>query len=416
MGVELKVLSPCPGCTERWLPYQWSDSEIEYAVAPGRRVEMTDVEDNTIVEAFYPHPACFRHAPFVGESELKPGYLSPLVQQDRLELPPHWPTISVAVGKYADMPTEEPLVGQGVDASPELADVKARMEFLERMATYLPPRAKVTWGRASELLGALLPVGDAEKDRYWIETEAGALLPLEYSVEWSRCRVPDPVVRADSTGMAAHPDRAEAIRIGTAECLERAGIVRTWRRGIEVVIDTETFPVSVRPFTVPIAEMGYRIFAFSDEPVPGFTACTIVLRREKDTGPSLLVCSGGEWSSEGALLKGLREAYGQLVHAIDIWPKVQAQTAPRSYSQFFYYLREENAARLMDHWGISRAKSIAFRATPFAPREVDVSVVERGNVLTDSLGIHVVHVITPALMETCRWEIQRTPDLPYPYA
>ncbi len=335
-------------------------------------------------------------------------------------LPPGAPAIAVAL---IDPPpgcrAPSPLVGRGVDRDPALAETKAAMEAMERYLAYLPPRGPLRWAALQSIAPAetLVPLPPGE-ERWWCRArevfsdrgngDRQPWLPLEcVQVAASPLGFDRAVVRADSTGMAVHPCRDAARRIGLAEALERAALARLWRRrgATGGVWAPEDFPASEAPLVALCREIGYDALALPVSPAPGFTAVAVLLRRLAASvpGPVLVLGSGGGWDPRRALIHALHEAFAELVNALEL---AADPARPHGELALSSVCPDERAAQdLVRRLGIETAEPIeppppSGCATPPdcpLPDGIRVLEVERGTELTDALGLAATQIVLPQL-------------------
>ncbi|WP_434045371.1 MULTISPECIES: YcaO-like family protein [Sorangium] len=398
-----------------WLPRSTLELEIE---EPGERgeVEIADGAGHRFGARYYPHPECLRHPPIVAAAgpALDVGPAAPIKELLRLPSPPGSPAIAVAtLDPPRAMPPSPRLVGRGVDWDPELAALKARMEAIERYCACMPPRAPLHWG-TPEAFASRVPAAvaaPAGQPRWWCQAQeiagsAERVIPLEYVQLASLCAVRAPLVRADSTGMAVHVDRQKAIAAGLIEALERAGLAQMWSRGASFRVEAPAFPEPSRRLVDACRRQGYRPTALLATPAQGFTACMALLRRQDTSpGPALVCGAGGGWSLAFAIERALMEAYAQLQHAIEVYPSMPSPGLPHPHDHFLFYHDEARAAGLLADWNVEAAPEARdIPAAPAgeeaprpAPPALGALVVDRGNALTDHLGLSALQVLLPHL-------------------
>lgn len=326
-------------------------------------------------------------------------------------VPAGGPQVAIALADAPRfMPATPGLVGRGVDWQPAAARRKAMMEVLERYCSCMPPRGPLCWGTASDVRATGAPVGapDDAPRRWWVEgagtrSQRCFLVSLEYVQLASLSTVEEPLVRADSTGMAVHPARESAVAAGISEVLERAGIEIALRARLGARWDLRTLPPEFAPLIGLLTEWGYSVTIASVYPVPSFIACAVFLHRRDDAGPGpWLVCgSGGGWSAGTAAERALFEGYAQLLHALEIWPDRTPRDLARPYDHFLHYLDATAAKSLLSAWGIAEAPAVPFPADPpgasAAEATLEAIAVDRGNVLTDYLGLSAMQVVMPGV-------------------
>lgn len=316
--------------------------------------------------------------------------------------------------------TYQPLIGSGVDLDPHRTRLKACMEAIERFTVFMAPRCALHWGTASQLRDCVGIESSAHGDTpgWWCETnhlQSGSmrLLLLEW-VQWSDLcytglrSVEGLAVVTDSTGYAVHSDAGQAVVGGLTECIERAGMASLWRDGLRFAWRRGSYP-SRADVTVRACEsLGYWCVAAGCELKQGGHACIAFLRRinESVDGPALVCGAGGGLDPRRALTHAVTEAHGMLQHAQDIWPREADPALSTVYEHFLFYLRSDHAEWLWQSLRLSYLPEIdcpmakGVNPDPLGAAQQfgeDIFVVDRGNRLTDYLGLHAVQVIVPGL-------------------
>ncbi|MBK7858019.1 MAG: YcaO-like family protein [Archangiaceae bacterium] len=391
----LTVTAPCPHCVLGWLPAEGHELEVEPVQGARLDGEVTVCDDagERFGASFFPHPDCLRHLPFepAGLGALQAGALSPVARTWREPTDPGAPTLSGAE-------LCGPHFGRGIDWDPQLSQLKAVMEALERDCAHRAPRVPLCWGEAGPRCAAL-PTAVEPGPRWWaevptLEGEAVHWLPLEYLQLASRCTVPRPVVAVDSTGLAAHLSRPAAVENGACEVAERHGLLQLWRARVPFVW-AEPFPEKVARLAAVARARGFEVRFAAVAPAEGFVSCACFLY----DGRWLVCGSGGGRTAEQAALRALTEAWSQLHQALTTEVPAPQAGLKRPYDHFAYYLSAEPARALLESWGVTGAPRRPFAALePWAGGPAARwYVADRGNALTDYVQVAVVQVVAPLL-------------------
>lgn len=416
----VRIDAPCLRCAALWVSPE--DPELEPFTPlvggppdPKWMTKVSDDEGNGFSGPFYPHPECGRHIALPrGEGTfLAQGAFSPI---KRLVQRPHFPGGPAMVLCSMDPPRRRErglgmLLGSGIDEDPSLAVKKAVSEALERYCALSPPRTTFRRTTSAELCDRIphgLPSGAREPaPRWWgkvrrMETQEEAFLPLEYLELESVCAVKDPLVRTDSTGIALHPDPDAAFEGALLEVFERSALWSLWTGRIPQIHGAEVLPNEVQSLVRACASIGYAPSVLRhDEPELGITTCAVLLQRVASTpGPALVCGSGAGFAPTLALRRAFEEAVGMLDGALELW--AQPAEAPRALQDgFVRYFDPEQARGLLSAWGFSaapRALSFATEAhgtVQIVRERTAIYAVDRGNVLTDFLGLTCIHVLVP---------------------
>lgn len=332
----------------------------------------------------------------------------------------------------------DPIFGSGTDVHARGAMVKACMEALERFGVYMPPRSGLHWGNESELRGAYSKQLSENSGRpgWWsevhhLQTGQTRLLPLE-QVQWPQLcyagarNVEVDKTAKDSTGYAVHEDNTLAVTGGFNECIERAALAAMWREGAHALVRAESYPPQAALLASASSSSGYRSAALHYELKNCGVASLVLLKRDNAfPGPALVAGGGGGSCVSVALDHAMLEAYGMLQHAQSIWPRDDNPSFSQAYKGFLYYLEREPADQLWKYLGINSLPEVDCSACEdedvsalferLRSYQDDIFVVDRGNKLTDYLGLRAVQVIIPAL-EALDRESMRNVELPFPLA
>jgi ribosomal protein S12 methylthiotransferase accessory factor YcaO len=199
-----------------------------------------------------------------------------------------------------------------------------------------------------------------------------------------------------------------------------------WREGAHAVVRAEGYPTQAALLARTSHSLGYRSVALHYELKNCGVASLVLLKRDSDSpGPALVAGGGGGSCVSVALDHAMLEAYGMLQHAQSIWPRDDDLGYFPAYKAFLYYLERDPADRLWKHMGIDSLPEIDCPARDDEGASVnfeilhsyqdDIFVVDRGNKLTDYLGLHSVQVIVPGL-EVLDRKTMRSGGLPFPLA
>ncbi|MCR6850382.1 YcaO-like family protein [Bacillus sp. IBL03825] len=412
----------CPICIKLWLPRNWSNYTFDHDTF--KEVDFS----------YYPHPECKVHIPTLTQvkTEVRPSPFGPIKMIRYKKVPPGAPYIVLAlVDPPLHMSQNSILVGRGVDYDLDLAEKKAIMEGLERYCACSPPRARLHWGTPTDFQDSTAVIVNDPSPRWWCEannltTPNKVMIPLEYVQLESLCTVKNPIVKRDSTGMAVHPDYEACLKVGITEVLERVGLVQFWGKPLSNVWSPHTFPTQTTKLAKVCEMIGYEIITAITNPIIGFTSCIVILHRNKESGlgPALVCGSGGGWNTSEAINRGLTEAYAQLLHALEIWPCEPEPNLPRLYDHFLYYLDMERANMLLDTWCVRNIPKVSIDNIVEIESEVniknlhigtDILTIDRGNVLTDYLGLSAIQVMVPEL-PLLEMDTPGSDGLPHPFA
>jgi hypothetical protein len=390
---DISVRSPCPRCTRLWLPRAVFDGRRgRVAEIPAKRGELVSVttSEGTLGPApFLPHPDCDRGhrnatCPF---DERLVGPLGPAKALRAFPALPDGPQVRQAIGDAPRCTTVRPfLCGCGVADDASLAARIAIAEVLERDCAHRKPRAAVVEGTAEEL-----GIRDwtCAGRRRWVLARSWANgaprpQPLEAVQLSSLCDVDAPLVRGDSTGMAIHLERDAARAAGLAEVAECAALADLWERGAMLVWRADSFPVAARRlFESMHATAAVTVLPL--RPALGHHVCVAIADTGTRASKRMLWGAAARSTPEEALVATLRELYGLLC--------IEASSS-RSESH--------ETRRVLAALGVATLPRADFPAAPppLRARMDDVTSVDRGNTLTDALGLFVEHVIVPSLHPT----------------
>ncbi|GGQ07082.1 YcaO-like family protein [Streptomyces roseolilacinus] len=228
-------VSTCPTCAALW--------EGERAHLPGPGADRgTGPRHRAVLHPWCPRHAGTAHRPVPARpgTDAAGGTGTP---------PPHGPLLGqrvvydaglrlwssdVVMTVPAGTRAHPAVVGGGIAEDPETALAVGWVEALERRCTLRRPRERLRFtrhpgGAPRRSHGS----GDDDRPRWWVSARdvrdaRASWVPLEHTVVDSQRRGPAPDVRTDSTGMAAHPDKDEALLRGAREHLERAALHAWW--------------------------------------------------------------------------------------------------------------------------------------------------------------------------------------------
>lgn len=419
-GVE--ITAPCPWCVRAWFPRSGGELVIPQAsfLASLPRAQLIDPDGSPAHAPFFPHPECLRHPPLrpgpkdAGETEERLEALgvasgfTPVKALFESDVPQGAPTVAIA---YVDPPSSRPghrtLTGRGVDLDSRLARRKAIVEAIERFSLFLPPRARLHWARPEKLGASIpeLPFGLPPEQRWWCEATrlsdgAPRFVPLETVVHRYVCKVERPLAAADSTGMAAHLTRDAAVTAGLLEAHERAGVSQLWAARAPPRWERSSWPPAADALARTCEALGYEAVVLAHQPFQGTLVCfCLLLRMSRERGPALVAGCGAAFTPEDALVKALLEAYAQLIHGLEVFDDPPApEGSDDPYSRFLFYFDRTRRDGMLRDWQVREGPALPFPSLPAASSRPppESLAVDRGNVLTDDLGLSVVQVLLPS--------------------
>jgi hypothetical protein len=422
------IEAPCVECVRLWLSRQ----AVVFEARESDESDRVVFKDGPRVwrYPFFPHPQCLAHPPFAAREKaflLEEGPTS-FIRGCCIDSDGPGPIIAAA---WMDPPvgarSTESLIGRGIDANADWAMFKAVMESLERFCTFCPPRARVDWAAPEQLHGqkvSLPEVAPQGVPRWWLDCtqlSSGEVfkIPLEYVQHAWECQVANPLVRADSSGMAIHGSREAAISNGLNEALERAGLRELWQGGVNSRWRLSSLPEKAQRLAALIGGDDVEIFLcpVSVTERVAAVACFAV-GRENSTGRVGLVCGAGAAENlEEALTHALTEAYAQFMHALEIDSPGIDLPLHNSYDHFLYYVRGRRGRRMLEALGVFSASELGFPTLPArSSKPFDAYWVDRGNTLTDWLSLSAVHVIAPSRPPLRRTDTGKASPWPTPFA
>ncbi|WP_002628672.1 YcaO-like family protein [Cystobacter fuscus] len=420
----LDIEAPCVRCAQLWLPLESMDLEVDpdHLANPLPRVPRIWLRDPDGIEfsrPYLPHPECSRHLEHRervdGASDLlrylTPGPLGPIKARN-VEGGPQGPYVSVAI---MDRPRQvsaafQPLVGAGVAFVRAEAELKASIEALERFSLFLRPRAPIVYHTKDTRSGQT--IHDARLspglDRWWVEARGRRtgdvkLVPLELINP--AVPPPEPGIRGSSTGLAVHPDAQAAFRAGCLEFLERAALATLWAAQLKFLLRPRALTGPGAEWIEPLERLGFDVELSMEQPIPGVHVAVAFGRSRAESAPSLVVCSGAGCSPSEAIASALRELYGHCTQALRSRTERPRDGLPTPFDHLLFYLNPANADGLLRDWGYHQAeRGDHLENTVECELEdileaahVEAYVLDRGNLLTDFLGLHALHTILPAL-------------------
>jgi hypothetical protein len=441
---EVLIRAPCNDCARMWLPRSWRSRRIAFgpdcdsygAFKDAVRrcgVRMRDSSGRSWDGPYYPHPECKRHPP-AGVPRHPRRLLRAYPQAPIKALyeitPPSSPlNVSVALIESCREGSDRPIVGMGIHRKRTTARLIAATEAVERHAWHLPSRAPLRWGTPREMARryrVLRRDPEGEQGEWWyevthVDSAMTRVVPVEYLHRHNDSGHTVPVI--STTGMAAHPSRSIAIGNGIDEVLERVGLQRWWDGLQSAQVIPNLGHPDITSVTHSLSALGYDLTLVATLWADCFVCCAAFVRRRSEglEHPALVIGSGGAWDGVSAAVRAVREAFAKLLHALRVWPRMLSTDLPLNYLTFLHFLATENAESLWEELSVNGLPRIGFtdletpRSRSAAAELVlnDVSVIDRGNPLTDYLGLHCIQALVP----DC--DPHRTPaprgGLPYPF-
>jgi len=358
-----------------------------------------------------PHPECLRH-PWCRQAdglELQVGPGQPITALWSLEVPASAPHVADALPCNLTLRPAALLGGCGVADDPELARTKAVVEALERICACLPPRVPLRLARPAELGERMAPGIRVESThaRWWVEAigirdQQARLVPLEYVQLASLTTVPDPVVRANSTGMAVHPARSAAVENAIRELCERIGLAAMPCAPVLARWADEDLRRAAPALLDLFDRLGYVLHALPCPCVTNQRATLVLLIRRDGSRPALVAGAGAATTDLGSIQRAMLEAYAQMLHAREL--ALAPETARSSVEDLSYHDNPLAVAQLLAEWCPAQARphtahtqgrQVIAPLEPLAVREPWLGVVDRGNALTHALGLAAVQAVAP---------------------
>lgn len=452
------ILAPCTNCIQLWALSNNFSPVIEDAELPISNIIEVDAffgenrwlcikkESAEIYQGdFYPHPQCnwlHRLVKRYAKSDLRNltensvGPFNQLYKKEfRMDYEKRGPEIFiVTMNPPVPLSLAMPLVGRGVDYDEEIAKIKAISEIVERLCAYLPARNRKIYASASDIVesNGLTQQNMGMTERWWclvqnLKNGKESWLPLEYTQLTSNCRVNTPLVQKDSTGMAVHPEYDKAVANGLFEVLERNALYHLWSNKVKIAWENQSLPQKIRPLVFAISNLGYDLYAVPCNENSAFPVSLVILEGDKSIrgvdGPCFLFGAGCAETSEASLEKALFEAYSQLVYFLENWNSISYHRNVFSGEINNFYHSRENAQRLISFLELKNARKIQFACLGDKLQDVsslvkhineEIFVVDRGNLLSDYLGLKAVQVIVPEMEYSPPFSTES--ELPYPFS
>ncbi|MDF2940535.1 MAG: hypothetical protein K0R66_1177 [Gammaproteobacteria bacterium] len=410
----MKIKHPCSHCYDLY-----SQGNPEFA--------SLNIECSKNME-YYPHPLClhyFSHNHIATEEpDIQVHLFSPLDSFYTKASLPGLPYISISTSNVLQGFIDNQLiVGRGIDFDLKKAKLKAKMEAIERICTYLPARAELQWASQKEISHSLINFHtiNPNQARWWMKPSqyypstsksiknCSYFLPLEFSQLGSRCTVTSPLICADSTGIAVHSKFENALFNGIAEIIERAATQNFWETLDAKRINIDSLENESKSMINSIMASGYELIVLDiSGTYPLYVYAVLLIAEESNEGPALVCGAGASNNSSIAVRHALLEAYAQLMHAIEIWPK-DPDGKNQHYDTFLLYLQSAQAKKALSYIAPVRDKLFKFQKLEKSFDDIlknlkRVFYVDRGNALTDYLKIFAIQAFLPDLPPQHRQE------------
>ncbi|HET6856583.1 MAG TPA: YcaO-like family protein [Streptomyces sp.] len=314
------------------------------------------------------------------------------------------------------------LVGSAAGHDPERVAVGARGELLERLGNVMAGReaeaAAEVVGTFAELRARGLPVREPPSDarQLWVggRTTRGAEVLVPAASVFLQHRPPagcDPVPSAGSTGVAAHPDAASAVRHAAWEVLERDLVRRSWY-GLADRAPEECPAGPPEPVAGFVRARGLEATAFL-VPAPAGTACAVVcLHRPDGSGQAFGARCGPADTIPALVEKAAYEAVMvrwsmETAVARTTWAQWQGRTPPGTAVQhaLWTYHDMQDSLRLWEVREVREARGGVgaqgggVRTDPLGVLAEhtgqDVIIVETSGGPARDAGVRVVRVLAP---------------------
>lgn len=387
----VEISAPCSSCVELWLDLDTLEKQRDLEQAefdPRQPVTVRLTDGRRFSAEFYPHPDCLQHLDLPEFNQvIEAGALSPFRSIWFEDTPHGGPAIACAMMEVSSGAVPRRLIlGRGIDWSPESAKVKAVAELLERYSAHRAPRERLHWGSHEDFASQIPPTIPAVggEARWWSDVAGTSgqrrMLPLEYLQLESLCTVKSPIVRTDSSGYAVHRTREQAVRAGLLELIERSTVAEIWTRRLQFRVSSMHLPEAASAALAVCARQGFSSEVYV-VPVGNLTVCAVVLHGDGLRSPRPIIFgTAAAESNDEASERAAMESYAELQEAFRTRrasPGTEAATVVAAVEDL--------------HLETSRI---------CAPREASVSdeevfVADRGNVLTDYLGLVAVQVVSP---------------------
>lgn len=335
-----------------------------------------------------------------------------------VDTPPGCPNIGIAVIQVnsAHMGEARIITCQGVDYDPDVALIKARSEAVERVAAFVRPIGEVVYANAHEIKENLsdsminfLQTKTTFADmRWWIScntlvSRSKRFLPIEFVQLQSICSVKNPLVLADSTGMAVHPDENYAIENGINEVFEKTVLKFIWRNGLPRMMELTKSDEELELFSF-FYDKGCRVYVGF---VFGITRvfCIALALNENGVAPALVTGLGAHKTQDGAKSHALFELYAFFIHAMDVINKQPSEKYDYFYNHFLLNLKIETASKNLIRLNF-RARLANTGYDEISKIDVDqdeICLVNRATPLADFLNLRSVQCISVSNLPF-RWE------------
>ncbi|MDX8000178.1 hypothetical protein FE394_13445 [Xenorhabdus sp. Reich] len=309
------------------------------------------------------------------------------------------------------------LVGRGIDPDPDYALLKARAEAVERVSAFCRPAEEIHFALPKELKGhihsAILNLLDLHHEtnnpRWWISCHnridgSPSFLPLEFVQIESLATVKNPLVFADSTGMAVHSVYEKAIQNGFYEALERAILKDIWQNGLPSVHIANTDIID-NDLSLYIEQLGASIWFSHINLEDNYHFYLALFLGDGIDSPALITGNGVNSSNQQAKNHAVSELYGQLIHAFEIWPTFIPDEKPKLDSGFKANMMKNVADKTLIQLKFydSCKKNIYSYNHYNETNKVtdDCLIINRSTPLSELLGFHSVQCIIPTNLPFC---------------
>lgn len=331
-----------------------------------------------------PHPSCGRHAPCPSVRTSLLG-IAPVASLVCLEGLTGSPFVAFAtLHPHHDVGA---IVGCGVSAVRAEAKMIAIVEVIERLSSHLPARAPLEYGAPEVFAARCIPCQAPRAiPRWWLsadrlDLDGEVLVPIEYFQLARTCKVRDPLILADSTGIAVHTDMALALAAAEAEVHERALLWEVMAGRPDWRWPGAAASPQVTLYLGACRELGYTALVMGRTRQHTLVAI-LLLAAGPGPYPALVAGAAAARTPELALHGAMREAYGKLLHAL------HTGVGPPCASP-------EVARALLERWQLDRTPAVDAPPEPQWQLQPIAGVADRGNVLTDALGLYAIQVVVP---------------------
>ncbi|PZQ45591.1 MAG: hypothetical protein DI551_06930 [Micavibrio aeruginosavorus] len=307
-------------------------------------------------------------------------------------VPENYPSIVLAKGGTG-------IVGRGADWNPDLAMIKANMEYLERQSCFQPLSSGIVWGTKDEVGPKARGVyADDMRHRWWcsalsFDTHEVYYFPLEFSQIESSCTIDKPLIKKNSAGFAAHHNLEKAISHGYREVIEKKGIYLLWQEQVEHIFEARGYNNTIDRFYHIFDENAYGLSLLIKQMTPDITVCGCVATYvgQEDGRPALVVGCGAGLSVSSSIENAMFECYAQLVNAMELVDE------PKN-GKFHFYFKSENARELVSRWfgNAKKYQAELFNKVPAYSGNEEAFYITRGSFFCEqNLKVHVVQVLVP---------------------